>query len=198
MDLEEYRTLFVVGTLVLILVVASPALSVVVPFRVGSERFSEIWLLGPGHALGDYPFNVTVGYPYSVFVGVGNHMGCSEYYVIYVKFRNWTQPLPDADGQMPSSLPPLYEFRFFVADGAIWESPLVFAFHNVSLQRDSMFVGNISINGETFSVNCSSTWDSENRVFYYQLFFELWRYDYGSSSLKYHGKIVGLMLNMTV
>jgi len=198
MDLEEYRTSFMVATLVLALVAASPALSVVLPFRGGSERFSEIWLLGPGHMVGDYPFNVTVGHTYSVFVGVGNHMGCSEYYVVYVKFRNRTQPLPDADGYIPSSLPSLYEFRFFVADCEIWESPLVFAFLNVSLQHDSMFVGNISINGVAFSVNCSSTWDSENNVFYYQLFFELWMYDYASSSLRYNDHIVGLWLNMTV
>ena len=93
MSLEDYRILFIVATLGLSLVAASPALSAVVPFSGGSERFSEFWLLGPWHMAEGYPFDVGVGEEYSVFVGVGNHMGCSEYYVVYVKFRNSTQPL---------------------------------------------------------------------------------------------------------
>jgi uncharacterized membrane protein len=198
MDLEEYRTLFMVATLVLALVAASPALSVVLPFQGGSERFSKLWLLGPDHVVEDYPFNVTVGETYSVFVGVGNHMGCSEYYVVYVKFRNSTQPLPDADGYMPSSLPPLYEFRFLVADGEAWESPVTFAFQDVSFQDDSVFVGGVSINGVAFPVDASVVWSSENIGFYFQLFFELWRYDKTLQSFRFYDRFVGIWMNMTV
>jgi hypothetical protein len=198
MDLEEYRTLFMVATLVLALVAASPALSVVLPFQGGSERFSKLWLLGPDHVVEDYPFNVTVGETYSVFVGVGNHMGCSEYYVVYVKFRNSTQPLPDADGYMPSSLPPLYEFRFLVADGEAWESPVTFAFQDVSFQDDSVFVGGVSINGVAFPVDASVVWSSENIGFYFELFFELWRYDKTLQSFRFYDRFVGIWMNMTV
>jgi len=197
MNLEEYRTLFIVATLGLTLIVAAPTLSVVVPIRSGSEQFSELWLLGPTHMAEGYPFNVGVGENYGVFVGVGNHMGCSEYYMIYVKFRNQTQPLPDVSGSKPSSLPPLYEFQFFVNDGKTWESPLAFAFQSVSLQGDSMFVGNVSINGVAFSVNSFSRWDSENNGFYYQLFFELWLYNTASQSFQYHDRFVGIWLNVT-
>jgi uncharacterized membrane protein len=198
MNLEEYRTLFMVATLGLALVAASPALSVVVRFQGSSERFSKLWLLGPGHMVEDYPFNVTVGETYSVFVRVDNHMGCSEYYVVYVKFRNSTQSLPDVSGSLPSSLPPLYEFRFFVADGKAWESPVTFAFQDVSFQDYSVFVGGVSINGVTFPVNASAVWDSENTGFNFQLFFELWRYDKTLQSFQFHNRFVGLLLNITV
>ena len=196
MNLEDYRTLFIVATLGLALVAASPALSVVVPFQVGSERFSEFWLLGPGHMAEDYPFDVAAGKAYTVFVGVGNHMGCSEYYVVYVKFRNSTQSLPDVSGSVPSSLPPLCEFRFFVADGETGESPVTFAFQDVSFQGDSVSVGGVTINGVTFLVDSFSVWDSEDKGFYFQLFFELWRYDVTSQGFGFHGRFVGIWLNL--
>ena len=198
MNLEEYRTLFIVATLGLALVAASPALSVVVPFQVGSQRFSEFWLLGPGHMAEDYPFDVGVGEEYCVFVGVGNHMGCSEYYVVYVKFRNSTQPLPDIGGSVPSSLPTLYEFRFFVGDGETWESLLTFAFQDVSLEGDVVFVGDVVINDVVFSVNSVSMRDSEDEGFYFQLFFELWRYDMTMQGFVFHDRFVGIWLNMKV
>jgi len=197
MNLEEYRMVFATGSLVLILVAAAPTLSLIIAFPGGSERFSELWLLGPGRMAEGYPFNVGVGEEYSVFVGVGNHMGSSSYYMVYVKFRNQTQPLPDISNSKPSPLPPLYEFQFFVADGETWESLLMFEILDVSVLGDSMFVGNVSINDMVFSVDSSSLWDSENTGFYYQLFFELWLYNMTSNSFKFHNRFVGIWLNMT-
>jgi hypothetical protein len=198
MDLEGYRTLFMVATLVLALVAVSPALSVVVPFEGGSERFSEFWLLGPWHMAEGYPFDVGVNETYSVFVCVGNHMGCSEYYVVYVKFCNSTQLLPDVDNSVPSSLSPLFEFRFFVGDGEVWESPVDFGFEDVFVDGDVVFVGGVMINGVVFGVAASARWDSEFSGFYFQLFFELWRYDLESQSFRFHDRFVGIWLNMTV
>ena len=197
MNLEEYRMVFATGSLALILIAAAPTLSLIVPFSGGSERFSELWLLGPGHMAEGYPFNVGVGEEYSVFVGVGNHMGSSSHYMVYVKFRNQTQALPNATASEPSSLAPLYVFQFFVADGDTWESLLTFKISDASVEGDSMFVGNVTINDTAFSVNSSSMWDSENNGFYYQLFFELWLYDMASNGFKYHNRFVGLWLNMT-
>ena len=87
-NLEDYRALFMMATLGLALVAVSPMLGVILPFGRGSERFSEFWLLGPDHMAEGYPFNVRAGEEYSVFVGVGNHMGSSEYYKVCVKFCN--------------------------------------------------------------------------------------------------------------
>ena len=197
MNLEEYRGVFIAVSLALILIVTFPTLGMVVPVSKSVEQFSELWLLGPTHMAEGYPFNVGVGGEYSVFVGVGNHMGCSEYYMVYVKFRNQTQPLPDVSDSKPSPLPPLYEFQFFVADGETWESLLTFEILDASVQGDSMFVGNVSINDAAFSVECFSMWDSENNGFYYQLFFELWLYNVTSHSFRYHDRFVGIWLNAT-
>ena len=197
MNLEEYRTLFAAGTLGLILMAVFPTLSLVVPFPRGGERFSELWVLGPNHMAEDYPFNVRVGEEYSIFVGVGNHMGSSSYYTVYVKLRNQTQPLPNATESTPSPLPPLYEFRAFVVDGETWEAPLTFTLLDVSRLDDSCFVSQMSINGVVFLVDSPSTWDSENNGFYYQLFFELWLYDVTSRGFRFHDRFVGIWLNVT-
>jgi len=196
-SLEDYRVLFIVVTLGLSLVVASPALSAVVSFGE-SEEFSEFWLLGPWHMAEGYPFDVGVNETYSVFVGVGNHMGGSEYYRVFVKFRNSSEPLPDVNGSLPSVLPPLYEFRFFVGDGEVWESRLDFGFEDVFLEGDVVSVGDVVVNGVVFGVNASASWDSEYDGYYFQLFFELWRYDLASQGFRFHNRFVALWLNMTV
>lgn len=154
MNLEEYRVLFLVVTLGLALVAASPVLGVVVP-QGSSERFSEFWLLGEGHMAEGYPFNVRAGEVYRVFVGVGNHKGGSEYYLVSVKFRNSIQSLPDVDGGVASSLPPLYEYRFFVGDGEIWEAPVTFGFEGDVVEGDVLVVGDVVINGVVFPVDAS-------------------------------------------
>jgi len=197
-NVEEYRTLFVVGSLVLMLVAVAPTLSLFIRIPSGSERFSELWLLGPAHTTENYPFNVSVNEEYRLFVGVGNHLGSSSYYMVYVKFRNQTQQLPNFTMSEPSPLPPLYEFRFVLSDGEVWEAPLTFAIENVLLQQNFSIIQNVSINGIVFPINCTSTWDSDRNGFYYQMFFELWLYDMPSSSFQYHNRFVNLWLNMTV
>lgn len=197
MKLEDYRILFAVTGFVLTLIATAPMLSMVAPFPKG-ERFSELWVLGPNHMAEAYPFNVRVGDEYRIFVGVGNHMGSSSYYRVYVKFRNQSQPLPDTSDSMPSPLPPIYEFRAFVGDVATWEATVNFSFSEVSRLGDSCLVRRMSINDTVFSVDSSSRWDSENNGFYYQLFFELWIYDATSDGFQFHNRFVGIWLNMTI
>ncbi len=198
MNLEDYRMVFIGSSLVLMLVAASPILSVVVPFSGGGERFSELWVLGPTHMAEGYPFNVVIGEREQVFVGVGNHMGRSAYYVVYVKFRNQTQVAPNSTASMPSPLAPLYEFHAVVADGKTWETSVVFSFLEASHSGDSFIVRKISINDVVFAVESLAVWDPVNLGFYYQLFFELWMYDDTASTFQYHNRFVGIWLNMTV
>ena len=194
---QDYRSLFLVVSLISLLLAASPALSVVVSFPRGGEKFSELWLLGPNHMAENYPFNVRVGERYSVYLGLGNHMGESMYYAVYVKFRNQTQPLPNATISVPSSLPSLYEFRAFVSDGGTWEKPVTFSFLEASSFENASFVNRLVINDRALWVNSSGIWDSENKGFYYQLFFELWLYDVALQSFGFHNRFVGIWLNMT-
>lgn len=197
MNLDDYRALFLVVTLGLALIVASPLFGVIVPFGGGSERFSEFWLLGPSHMAEGYPFNVTAGEEYRVFVGVGNHMGGSEYYMVSVKFRNSSQSLPDITGSEPSSLPTLYEYRFFVGDGEVWEMPVTFGFEDVVVEGDFLVVGDVTVDGVVFPVDVSAVGDVERGGCFFQLFFELWRYDVMSESFRFDDRFVGLWLNMT-
>ena len=197
MNLEDYRTVFVSVSLVLILIAASPTLGLVIPFPRGGERFSELWVLGPNHMAEDYPFNIGVNETYRVFVGVGNHMGVSSYYLVNVKFRNQTQPLPNATASEPSQLAPLYEYRAFVVDGGTWETPLTFRVLEASRVDDSLLIGRLSIDDVVFSVNVSARWDSEYKGFYYQLFLELWLYNTELQSFQFHNRFVGIWLNMT-
>ena len=196
MNLEEYRVLFLVVTLVLALIVASPVVSMIVP-QGSSERFSEFWLLGPDHLAEGYPLNVAVGEMYSVFVGVDNHMGCSECYLVKVKFRNITQPLPDISGSIPSSLPTLSENMFFISDRNVWESPVIFGFQDVSVEDDVLFVGDIIVDGIAFPVNTSARWASEDNGFYFELFFELWRCNVDLKTFSFANQYVGILLNIT-
>lgn len=192
MNLEEYHTLFIAATLVLSLMVAAPTLSMIVPIQIDSERFSELWLLGPNHLAEEYPFNVRVLEDYRILVDVSNHMGFSKYYVVYVKFRNQTRALTDSQSSMPSPLESIYEFHFVVENGETWEKPFLFSFRG-----EPSSISHISVNGLVFPVNCSSKWNSAENGFFYQLFFELWIYDETSLSLRYHNRFVGLWLNMT-
>jgi uncharacterized membrane protein len=197
MNFQAYRTVFQVGSLVFVLLAASPALSLVVSFPRGGESFSELWLLGPNHMAEDYPFNVKAGEDYSLFLGVGNHLGHSAYYLVYAKFRNQTQPLPNASSSEPSSLSSLYTFEFFLADGDVWETPVIFQVLSASFQGNVVVVDRISVDDRAFQVGCSLTWDSENSGFYFQLFFELWLFNSTRSSFQFHDRFVGIWLNMT-
>lgn len=197
MTLDDYRTLFMVGGLLLVLVAASPGLCVVFPFPEG-ERLSELWHLGPGHMAEDDPFNVTAGAMQGpIYVGVANHMREPQYYLAYVKFRNRTQPLPNITTAEPSPLPPLYEFCFVLADGASWEAPVRFVIPDVAFAGDVSSVAAIVINDRRFPVDLTSAWDVEHRGFYYQLFVELWRYDVAMESFQFHNRFVSLWLNLT-
>jgi hypothetical protein len=195
-NLEDYRTLFMVATLGLALVAASPALGLVLP-ETGSERFSEFWLLGPDHMAEGYPFSVAAGEEYSVFVGVGNHMGSSEYYRVYVKLGNGTEFLPDIEGGVPSLLPPVYEYRFFVVGDGVWESAVTFGFEDVAVKGDVLVVGNVIVDGVASPVGASAVWDAEREGYFFELFFELWRYDVEYDRFRFDDRFVGLWLNMT-
>jgi hypothetical protein len=197
MNLEEYRTFFVVGSLVLMLIAVTPALGMVLSFSRGGERFSELWVLGPNHMAEDYPFSISVNETYRVFVGVGNHMGVASYYLVYVKLRNQTQSLPNATTFEPSPLAPLVEFRPFVVDGGSWETPFDFRVLEVSGSDDSMLVSRMLINDVVVSVDVFARWDSEYNGFYFQLFFELWLYNNAAQSFQFHNRIVGIWLNVT-
>jgi hypothetical protein len=197
MNLENSKMVFIAIGLVSMLLFGSPTLALVVPLPSG-EKFSELWLLGPNQMATGYPFNVSENVNYTVYVGVGNHMGSSAYYIVEVKLRNETEPLPDLEAGTESPLPSLYENRLFVQDGGTWESPLVFSFSGVSFGANQSRIEGLTINGVELNVEKEVSWDAERSGYYYELFIELWIYNANSNpSFEFNNRFVGLWLNMT-
>ena len=198
MNLKSYRDLFIVITLVLTLVAASPVLATVISFQSSSDQFTELWLLGPDRVAGNFPFDVSADEMYTLFVNVVNNMHGTEYYLMQVKFRSIDQLIAEnVASSTPSSISPLYEFRFSIADKDVWESTVNFSFNDVSFVEDTATVGNLVVNGITFPIDSSTTWDSEANSFFFQLFFELWRYNVDLNSFEFDNRYVGIWLNMT-
>jgi len=197
MNLEDYRTIFVTSSLILIMIATVPALSLIVSFPGGEKSFSELWILGPTNMAENYPLNVRANESFNVFVGMSNHMRVSSYYLIYAKFRNQTEPLPNVTASKPSPLTPFYEFRAFVSDGETWEAPFTFIISKVSNNNNSMFIDCLSVNDMVFVVNSSARWDSKLKGFYFQLVFELWLYNVSLQRFQFHDRYVGIWLNVT-
>ena len=169
----------------------------VVTFPASSEPFSELWVLGPGHVAENYPFDVKLNQNQIVYLGIGNHMGDLEYYLIYVKLRNQSEPLPDISNGTASGLMPLFEYRVVLEDGGVWEKQVQFALDSASFSGNSSSIMTLLVDGYSVGLNETSYWDSMNNGFYYQLFFELWRFNRQTSEFEFHNRFVGLWLNLT-
>jgi len=203
MDLSRYGVPFFVVVAVVALLVASPCLSRVLVWP-RAEFFSELWVLGSNHMAEDYPFNVSSGQSYRVYLGIGNQLGYCAYYRIEVKFRNESQSMPSSFGavedRVPSDLPSLFNVSAFVADQNSWELPVTFGF-DYEFNETLVQVG---FNSMTFNDNVlgmsgeSAGWNATTSRFYGDLIFELWLYSGSADNFGYHGRFVDLKLNMTV
>jgi hypothetical protein len=192
----DYKYVFMVVGLIGVIIFSVPSALVLVRLPSG-ERFSELYVLGPSHMTEGYPFSVSAGPEYRVYLGVGNHMGESEYYRVVVKFRNASEPLPNATEGVASSLYELCAYNVFLSDGQVWEGALNFSFSDVTFGQDVVSVGRMRFNDAWVNVDKSAVWDETNNGFYYQLFFELWIYNATVSGFQFHNRWVGLWLNMS-
>ena len=196
LKLQNHKIALICLGLIGVLLFATPTLVLLVKPPVG-EAFSELYILGPNHTLSGIPFNVRANVTYSVYFGVGNHMGSSSYYTGYVKLRNETDPLPNLSLGTPSSLPLLYEYDMFVENGATWESRLALTINNVTFFDNSCLLQSINLNGLDFNVAKTAVWNSQKLGYYYDLVFELWIYNVSSASFQFHDRFVHFNLNVT-
>ncbi len=225
MNLNEFKVLLIVVTAVMTLFVASPALQRILVYPQ-TEFFTELWLLGPGHMAEGFPYNVTSGNSYNIYLGVADHLGHAGYYEVQVKFRNSTQSAPDSFNRTYSSLPALYNMYLVVPDEEQREVPLTFGFdyrfqnvtrvvyRNVTITDDQGNEVNVQVpenvtilqvvfdrlrfNNVSLSLEgYTSDWDSAKGIFFGNLFFELWIHDDVSGGFKYHERYVDLKFNMT-
>ena len=201
MNLQEYKVLLLVFTAVSALFTASPALQRLLVYPQ-TDSFTEMWLLDPNHMAENFPFNITRNSKYSIFLGIGNHLGSCAYYSIQVKFRNQTQSAADSFYRKESSLPPLYSISAFVADKEELAIPISFSFNYVQDNYNETFSQvrflNMIFNDSVLNLNdYVAVWDAEKRGFFGNLFFELWIYNGTVGVFQYHERFTGLWLNMT-
>ena len=197
MSIEDLKLLYGIGCLVLGLIILSPTLAMVIRLP-GGERFSELWILGPEHLAENYPFNIVEGQVYNISLGVANHMGKTEYYVVYVKVRNQTEALPDSLNGTPSPLNPVFEYRVFLRDSEVWRWNISFSLKEFMFENGSCRVSKLVLDENSIDIDKVAFWDAENRGFYFQIFFELWIYDSKVMGFQYHNRFVGLWLNATL
>jgi uncharacterized membrane protein len=145
-NFKNVGRLYVFSCVALCLIFLSPTLAVIVPFPEG-EKFSELWILGSTHIMEDYPFDVSPGVNYHVFLGVGNQMGELECYSVRVKLRNQSEPSPGSETGLPSSLEPIFEYRVFLINNSTWEKEFSFSFEAVSFEGNVSRVSRLSISG---------------------------------------------------
>jgi uncharacterized membrane protein len=197
--LENYRLVFVAVGLIGVLLIASPALAdfIRLPGYPAGAQFSELYLLGPNQMAENYPSNIAVGQNYSVYVDVGNQLGSSAYYVLYVKLGNETDQLPNATLGTPSPLQPLYEYRFSIQDGMNWESLLTFSVSSASISGNNLQVNTLKIDDVPFNVDKPAIWNSNSNTFRYRLLFELWIYNVQTESVEFNNRYVNIQLNLT-
>jgi len=220
-NLTQFKALFVLVTAILALLVASPALQRVLVYPQ-TESLTELSLLGPGQTAANYPYNITSGENYTVFLGIANQLGSCAYYNIEVKFRNETQSAPNAFNFTPSTIPSLYNLNVFVANGERLDIPVNFAF-DYSFQTVTQTVttsvavsggpveqitenapvlqanfNSLTFNGETLNLQgYTSNLNPQTDVFYGNLIFELWIYNSTIGGFQYNERFVDLIFNMT-
>lgn len=196
MKLHDYAIVFIGVGLIGVLLIASPAITGLISPST-NEPFTQLYLLGPSHMIENYPFNIAVGQNYTVYLGVANHMGASTYYLVYLKFRNMTDSAPNTTTGTPSTINPLYEYKFIVPSGQTWETLVNFSFTNASTSGNQSLVNSLCINGVSYQVDKPSAWDANATTFPYQLLFELWAYNSQSGQFSYNDREVDLNLNLT-
>jgi uncharacterized membrane protein len=196
MKLNAYRFLFATVGLIGVLLISIPSLETAIRIPEG-EQFSELYLLGPKQTADDYPFNIAAIQNYSIYVGVGNNLGSSTYYLLKIKLQNQTDLMPNANSGEPSPIQTLYEYHLSIQNHQSSRLPLTFAVSEVSTTLNQTLISKLTINGDVFNVDKPAAWDANNAMFTYNLVIELWLYNPQSNSFLYNNRFVFLPLNFT-
>jgi len=195
LNLQNIKLIYIISCILLGLAILLPTFFAVVPFPK-SEIFSELWLLGSNHMIETGSVNVVLNKPYTVYLGVGNHMEALKYYKVFVKFRSQFQAFNETGTVLHNSLKPIFEYRMFLKNNEIWEKDFTFSFENVSFEGNVSRVSLISINDNDVNVDTLLVRDESDGGFYCQMFFELWIFDSTISDFQYHNRSAWFWLNL--
>jgi len=192
--LNHYRPVFLAVGLIGVMLFASPAVGQLLTVP-SSEPFSAIYLLGTDQNLLAVPSTVQNGTAYSAYLCIDNHEKTSTYYVCQVKLRNETEPLPNTSLLKPSSLPSLYQYTVFLENNQTWQAPFKFQINTHGLNASS--ISSITINDKEVAINKTTTWNSQNNGYYYDLIVELWKCNPSSGVVEFDNRFVHFYLNLT-
>ena len=192
---ENIKLFYMISCVLLGLIILSPTLFSVIPLPEG-EGFSELWILGSNHMLEGYPYEVSPGITYHVFLDISNQMGYLEYYLVRVSLRNQSEPMPDNLAGIPSGLPTAYEYRVFLPNNATWENEFSFSAEAVSFNGNTNRISKILIDSQPVEVDKTAVQNEEDNGFYYELFFELWIYNSTISAFNFHNRSVGFWIKL--
>jgi hypothetical protein len=197
MGLSQYKTLILVVTVALALLIASPAIQQVLIYPK-TDNFTEFWMFGPNHDA-SYPGNVTANQNYRIYLDVTNHLGSTTNYNIEIKLRNQTQSGPSSFDHTSSNLAALSSIAMVAADNQTAETSLdiSFQYHIVNGSTGTLFMDNVTVNG--FALDASKTtiaYDKTKGGFYSNLFFELYIFNGTTNAFQYHQRYLSLWLKM--
>lgn len=179
---KEYKPLFVMGGLVLLLIVAVAVMSHFWPRY--EERFFELGLLGRYKKAEEYfPGNtstVEVGFDVTWFVYLHNHMGSPQEVSVRVKLLNATMLAPDDRGHEPSPYPVLFEVPVSLDVDETLLVPFVWGVSEADVLNDSFVIKGLKIDDVFVAVDASAL-----SVSRFRLVFELWVYDQSSGEYRF-------------
>lgn len=172
-----------------------PTLAIIIKSPPNTEKFTELYMLGPNHNFDNIPFDIKTGQTYSVFLGVKNHMGASAYYTCHVKIANQNE-LPTTTPPKQSVSDTLYEFKSFLSYNESWETPLTFKIDNLKQSNNALHISDITLNGIHYTIDKTITIDKDNKSYFAYLVVELWIFNSTTNSMQYDNRFVLLNLNL--
>ena len=197
MGLSQYKTVILVVTTVLALLIASPAIQQLLVYPQ-TDNLTEFWIFGPNHDAA-YPGNVTADQTYRLYLGVTNHLGSAAYYNAEIVFRNQTQSGPDSFSRTSGDLPALSSIAIVAADNQTAEVPLdiSFQYHVVNGTTSTLYMDKVTVNGFVLDASATTiTWDKTKDGFFGNLVFELYIYNGTTNAFQYHQRYLSLWLKM--
>ncbi len=195
MNLDDTKLFYFLFCTVLGFVIFLPTLSAIITLPSG-EDFSELWLLGPNHIIENESFDISTTTPFSVYLGVANKMGALEFYRIYVKLGNLSDPLPNRADGLPSPLQPIFDYNLLLENGEESEREFIFSFEDVLFEENVCRISRLSINGNDVQVDKTVVWDEVNGGFNCPLIFELWIYNITTSDFQFHNRSVWFWITL--
>jgi hypothetical protein len=196
MKQSDAKTLYIVVTFIIALVLLTPLLSQIVQISRG-ESFSEIWLLGDGDKAENYPLNLSQGETYNVRLGVRNNKGSLAYYLVYLKMLNRTDPIPNSTQIEPSQTPPTWEWQLTLADGQDISLPVSLTLSDVRFVDSTCRIGGLLIGDKAVRLEKNIQRDSVDNGYFLRILFELWIHDRATDSFEYDNRFVYSWVSIT-